>query len=229
MIYMLVWGKNVFNEIDLKKVRKVFLDRNVSKEYLPLLQSNNIRYDLVDKKVLDDMANKNHQGIVVDIYEYEYKDIEDCYEDDFIVILDHLEDPHNFGAIIRTCECAGIKHIIIPKDRSVRVNETVIKVSSGAISYVDIIMVSNLTNAINKLKDKGFFVYGADMDGTDYNNGDFTGKKVLVIGNEGKGISPIVSSACDEIVSIPMEGNINSLNASVSAGILIYGMKRNDK
>ncbi len=229
MIYMLVWGKNVFNEIDLKKVRKVFLDRNVSKEYLPLLQSNNIRYDLVDKKVLDDMANKNHQGIVVDIYEYEYRDIEDCYEDDFIVILDHLEDPHNFGAIIRTCECAGIKHIIIPKDRSVRVNETVIKVSSGAISYVDIIMVSNLTNAINKLKDKGFFVYGADMDGTDYNNGDFTGKKVLVIGNEGKGISPIVSSACDEIVSIPMEGNINSLNASVSAGILIYGMKRNDK
>lgn len=229
MIYMLVWGKNVFNEIDLKKVRKVFLDKNVSKEYIPLLQSNNIRYDLVDRKVLDDMANKNHQGIVVDIYEYEYKDIEDCYEDDFIVILDHLEDPHNFGAIIRTCECAGIKHIIIPKDRSVRVNETVIKVSSGAISYVDIIMVSNLTNAINKLKDKGFFVYGADMDGTDYNNGDFTGKKVLVIGNEGKGISPIVSSACDEIVSIPMEGNINSLNASVSAGILIYGMKRNDK
>ncbi len=229
MIYMLVWGKNVFNEIDLKKVRKVFLDKNVSKEYIPLLQSNNIRYDLVDKKVLDDMANKNHQGIVVDIYEYEYKDIEDCYEDDFIVILDHLEDPHNFGAIIRTCECAGIKHIIIPKDRSVRVNETVIKVSSGAISYVDIIMVSNLTNAINKLKDKGFFVYGADMDGTDYNNGDFTGKKVLVIGNEGKGISPIVSSACDEIVSIPMEGNINSLNASVSAGILIYGMNRNDK
>lgn len=226
---MLVWGKNVFNEIDLKKVRKVFLDKNVSKEYLPLLQSNNIRYDLVDKKALDDIANKNHQGIVVDIYEYEYKDIEDCYEDDFIVILDHLEDPHNFGAIIRTCECAGIKHIIIPKDRSVRVNETVIKVSSGAISYVDIIMVSNLTNAINKLKDKGFFVYGADMDGTDYNNGDFTGKKVLVIGNEGKGISPIVSSACDEIVSIPMEGNINSLNASVSAGILIYGMKRNDK
>lgn len=226
---MLVWGKNVFNEIDLKKVRKVFLDKNVSKEYIPLLQSNNIRYDLVDKKVLDDMANKNHQGIVVDIYEYEYKDIEDCYEDDFIVILDHLEDPHNFGAIIRTCECAGIKHIIIPKDRSVRVNETVIKVSSGAISYVDIIMVSNLTNAINKLKDKGFFVYGADMDGTDYNNGDFTGKKVLVIGNEGKGISPIVSSACDEIVSIPMEGNINSLNASVSAGILIYGMNRNDK
>jgi len=224
---MLVWGRNVFNEIDIKKIRKVYLDKNNSSEYITFLQNNKIRYDLVDKKVLDDMANKNHQGIVVDIYDYEYKDINECLNDDFVVMLDHLEDPHNFGAIIRTCECAGIKHIIIPKDRSVRVNETVIKVSSGAISYVDIIMVSNLTNAINKLKDNNFFVYGADMDGVDYTTYDFSGKKVLIIGNEGKGISPIVSENCDEIISIPMKGNINSLNASVSAGILIYGM--NDK
>lgn len=225
---MLVWGKNVFNEIDFKKVRKVYIDKSMSKKYISILQSNSVRYDLVDKKALDDMAGRNHQGIVVDIYQYEYKQLAECFNDEFVVMLDHLEDPHNFGAIIRTCECAGIKHIIIPKDRSVRVNETVIKVSSGAISYVDIIMVPNLTNAINKLKDNGFFVYGADMDGTNYNNGNFSGKKVLVIGNEGKGISPIVSSACDEIISIPMEGNINSLNASVSAGILIYGMKKND-
>ena len=224
---MLVWGKNVFNEIDLSKVRKVYIDKNNSKDYISYLQNNKIRYDLVDKKVLDDLANKNHQGIVVDIYDYEYKNLEECFNDDFVVILDHLEDPHNFGAIIRTCECAGIKHIIIPKDRSVRVNETVIKVSSGAISYVDIIMVSNLTNAINKLKKENFFVYGADMDGTNYLDEDYADKKVLVIGNEGKGISQIVSENCDEIISIPMSGNINSLNASVSAGILIYGMKRN--
>lgn len=223
---MLVWGKNVFNEIDLKKVRKVYLDKNNSKDIISYLQNNKIRYDLVDKRVLDDMANKNHQGIVVDIYDYEYKELEDCFNDDFVVILDHLEDPHNFGAIIRTCECAGIKHIIIPKDRSVRVNETVIKVSSGAISYVDIIMVSNLTNAINKLKKENFFIYGADMDGVNYLDEDYADKKVLVIGNEGKGISPIVSENCDEIISIPMKGNINSLNASVSAGILIYGMNK---
>lgn len=223
---MLVWGKNVFNEIDLKKIRKVYLDKNNSKDYISYLQNNNIRYDLVDKKVLDDMGGRNHQGVVVDIYDYEYKELEECFNDEFVVILDHLEDPHNFGAIIRTCECAGIKHIIIPKDRSVRVNETVIKVSSGAISYVDIIMVSNLTNAINKLKKENFFVYGADMDGDNYLDVDYADKKVLVIGNEGKGISPIVSENCDEIVSIPMKGNINSLNASVSAGILIYGMNR---
>ncbi len=224
---MLVWGKNVFNEIDLTKVRKAYLDKSISRDIISYLEANKIRYDLVEKRVLDDLANKNHQGIVLDIYDYEYKDIDECLNDDFVVILDHLEDPHNFGAIIRTCECAGIKHIIIPKDRSVRVNETVIKVSSGAISHVDIVMVSNLVNAINKLKKSNFFVYGADMDGKNYQEYDFSGKKVLIIGNEGKGISQIVSENCDEIISIPMKGNINSLNASVSAGILIYGMNRN--
>ena len=221
---MLVWGKNVFNEIDAKKIRKVYLDKSSAKDYIAYLQNNKIRYDLVDKKVLDDMAQKNHQGIVVDIYDYEYKELDECYSDDFVVMLDHLEDPHNFGAIIRTCECAGIKHIIIPKDRSVRVNETVIKVSSGAISHVDVIMVSNLSNAIDKLKNNGFFIYGADMDGKKYTDVDYADKKVLIIGNEGKGISPIVSQNCDEIISIPMYGEINSLNASVSAGILIYGI-----
>ena len=226
---MLVWGKNVFNEIDSKKIRKVYLDKNISGDIITYLKNNKVRYDLVEKKVLDDMAAKNHQGIVADIYDYEYKDLRECLNDEFVVILDHLEDPHNFGAIIRTCECAGIKHIIIPKDRSVRVNETVIKVSSGAISHVDIIMVPNLSNAIEKLKNHNFFIYGADMDGKDYREIDFSGKKVLVIGSEGSGIGSLVSQNCDEIVSIPMKGSINSLNASVSAGILIYGMNRNEE
>lgn len=223
---MLVWGKNVFNEIDKSKIRKVYIEKNILNEYISYMQNNKIRYDIVDKKVLDEMAPKNHQGVVVDVYEYEYKDLDECFDDEFVLMLDHLEDPHNFGAIIRTCECAGIKHVIIPKDRSVRVNETVIKVSTGAISYVDIIMVSNLSNAIDKLKNNGFFIYGADMDGEDYLGVDYADKKVLVIGNEGKGISPIVSQNCDAIVSIPMTGKINSLNASVSAGILIYGINK---
>lgn len=221
---MLVWGKNVFNEIDANKIRKVYVDKNKEREYISYLKENKLRYDLVDRKILDDMAKTNHQGIVIDVYDYEYKNIDDCYNDNFVLMLDHLEDPHNFGAIIRTCECAGIKHIIIPKDRSVRVNETVIKVSTGAITYVDVIMVSNLSNAIDKLKNNGFFIYGADMDGKDYKEVDYADKKVLIIGNEGKGISNIVSQNCDEIVSIPMFGKINSLNASVSAGILIYGI-----
>ena len=143
-------------------------------------------------------------------------------------MLDHLEDPHNFGAIIRTCECAGIKSIIIPSNRSVQVNDTVVKVSVGAIEHVKIIMVNNLTNAINKLKEMGYFIYAADMFGEDYRNIDYASKKVLIIGNEGSGISRIVKDNSDFLVKIPMKGKINSLNASTSAGILIYGMMRND-
>ena len=173
------------------------------------------------------MVKGNHQGIVIDIYDYEYYSLDDI-DSDFIVMLDHLEDPHNFGAIIRTCECAGVKNIIIPKDRSVTVNDTVVKVSVGAIEHVKIIMVSNLVNAINKLKDKGYFIYSADMDGVDYRKETYPTKKVLIIGNEGSGISRLVSNSSDVILSIPMKGNINSLNASASAAILIYGMIRND-
>ena len=142
-------------------------------------------------------------------------------------MLDHIEDPHNLGAIIRTCECAGIKSIIIPKDRSIRVNETVMKISAGAINNVKIVMVSNINNALKKLQEKYFFVYTADMDGKDYTEIDYASKKVLVIGAEGEGVSKLTREISDEIVSIPMYGKINSLNASVSAAILIYGMLRN--
>ena len=146
--------------------------------------------------------------------------------EDFVVMLDHIEDPHNLGAIIRTCECAGIKSIIIPKDRAAGINDTVIKVSAGAIENVKIIMVNNLVNAINDLKKKGYFIYSADMDGENFHSLDYNGKKCLVIGNEGKGVSRLVSENSDFIIRIPMKGKINSLNASVSAGILIYEMIR---
>lgn len=221
---MLVYGRNVIKELDRKKIRKIYIS---SKELIPYLKEEGLKFDLVPKQRLDQMVKGNHQGVVIDIYDYEYYTMKDI-DSDFVVILDHLEDPHNFGAIIRTCECAGIKNIIIPKDRSVSVNETVVKVSVGAIEHVKIIMVSNLVNAINKLKDDGYFVYAADMDGENYQELSFSSKKALVIGNEGKGISKIVRDNSDVIVSIPMKGSINSLNASTSAGILIYGMNRND-
>jgi len=138
------------------------------------------------------------------------------------VMLDHLEDPHNFGAIIRTCEAAGVKSIIIPKDRSVRVNATVTKVSVGTIENVNIAMVSNLVNTLKELKDKGYWVIGTDMDGTDYKDIDYSGKIVIVIGSEGKGLSRLVEENCDFIASIPMKGTVNSLNASVAAALVIY-------
>ena len=219
---MLVYGKNVLKELDKKKIKKIFVS---SKEVIPYLKSENLKYNVVPKARLDKMVNGNHQGIVIDIFDYKYYTLDDL-DSDFVVILDHLEDPHNFGAIIRTCECAGIKNIIIPKDRSVLVNDTVVHISAGAIEHVHIIMVSNLVNAINTLKKKGYFIYAADMLGENYQDISYNDKKALVIGNEGSGISKLVMDNSDIIISIPMSGTLNSLNASVSAGILIYGMMR---
>ena len=222
---MLVFGKNVLKELEHKKIRKAYLNKNLKDDSIKqYLLDNHIRFELVDVFRLDKLVNGNHQGIVIDIDDYNYYSLSDINNENFIIMLDHLEDPHNLGAIIRTCECAGIKSIILPKDRSVRVNETVMKVSTGALERVKIILVNNLVNAINKLKEQGYFIYAADMDGVNYRNVDYAQKKVLVIGNEGKGISRLVSENADEIISIPMKGELNSLNASVSAGILIYGM-----
>ena len=171
------------------------------------------------------MVNGNHQGIIIDMDDYEYHSFDTALNADFIVVLDHLEDVHNFGAIIRTCEAAGINTIIIPKDRSVRVNDIVMKTSCGALDRVNIILVNNICDALKKLQKNNYFVYSAFMDGEDYKKIDYAPKKVLVIGNEGKGVSKVVENITDVKVSIPMQGQINSLNASVAAGILIFAIK----
>ena len=220
---MKVSGKNVFNEIDLKKIRKIYLSENFKDEkILEIINKNNLKYIRCNNHMMDSIQ-KNNQGIIIDMDDYDYKDIS-IIDDDFVLILDHLEDPHNFGAIIRTAESIGIKNIIIPKDRSVNVNETVMKTSAGTLNYVNIIRVTNLSNAINKLKEMGFFVYGAEADGINYKNVNYSEKRCLVIGSEGNGISNLVRKNCDEIISLPMRGHINSLNASVAAAILIYAM-----
>ena len=217
---MLVYGKNILFEVNKKKIKKAYISRN---DYISYLKENSIKYEIVDKSRLDKMVKGVHQGIVLDIFDYNYYTMDDL-EGNFVVILDHLTDPHNFGAIIRTCESKNIKSIIIPKDRSVLVNDTVYKTSEGAIDNVKIIMVTNIINAINKLKEQNYFVYCADMDGVDYRKVDYAPKKVLVIGSEGIGISNAVKKNSDVVVAIPMSGKINSLNASVSAGSLIYRM-----
>ena len=220
---MRVAGKNVFNELDKKSVRKIYLSKSFKdKNILDYIKENKLKYVVYDNKVMDSMV-RNNQGIIVDINDYDYKTL-DVIDDDFVIMLDHLEDPHNFGAIIRTAESMGVKNIIIPKDRSVVVNETVMKTSAGTLNFVNIIQVSNLVNAINYLKDNGFFIYGAEADGINYRDVDYATKRCLVVGSEGKGISNIVRKNCDEIVSLPMKGHINSLNASVAAAILIYEM-----
>ena len=222
---MLVCGKNVLKETPLNKIHKVYLKENFKdKDILNYLKENKIKYEFTPEIRLNKMVREHHQGVVIDIDDYEYYKLEDIIDENFLVCLDHLEDPHNLGAIIRTCECAGIKGIIIPKDRSIRVNETVMKISAGAINNVKIVEVSNLSETLRKLQKNMFFVYTADMDGLDYRRVDYADKKVLVIGAEGNGVSPIIRKNSDEIISIPMYGKINSLNASVLAAILIYGM-----
>ena len=182
---------------------------------------NKIKYELVDNHLLNKMCVYNHQGVVIDAFDYDYYTLKDI-EGDLVLILDHLEDPHNFGAIIRTCASVGIKSIIIPKDRSVGVTDVVVKTSVGTINYVKIIMVNNLVATIKTLQKEGFFVYAASMEGTDFRKVDYSNKVALVIGNEGSGVSRLVKESSDCLISIPMNKNVESLNASVAASILIY-------
>ena len=228
---MLVYGRNVCLEFleKNKKVRKLYIQEGFKDEKLiSAIGKLNIEPKILPKYELDRLANGVHQGIIMDVEDFRYTDYHDFIDDpeSFVVILDHLEDPHNLGAIVRTSEAAGVSGIIIPKDRSVEVNATVIKTSVGTVDNIPIDMVTNLASTIKDLKDNGFWIVGTDMNGTDYRELDYHGKIALVIGNEGSGMSRIVRESCDFIAEIPMYGKVNSLNASVATGIMIYEVVR---
>jgi len=225
---MLVYGKNASLEA-LKKgeVEKIYLSKSFDDEkLLKLIGNKKITY-LTDGEM--GRFGKNHQGIAIEIKDYEFYEIDSVYNDNnssFIVVLDHLEDPHNFGAILRTCECAGVDYIIIPNKRSVTVNETVMKTSAGALMNSKIASVANIRTTLERLKKLGYWVVGLEADGVDYKTIDYSGKTVLVVGSEGFGLKHIVRESCDVITSLPMKGEITSLNASVAAGIMIYEVLR---
>lgn len=222
---MLAYGKNVLYMTNPTSIKKVYISKSKQdKELFDYLKKNKIHYIVVDKELLNKRTKEHHQGIVLEIEDFQYSELEEIMKDNFLLMLDHLEDPHNLGAIIRSAEAAGITGIILPKDRSVTVTDTVIKTSAGAINNLKIVKVTNLVDTIKKLQKENFFIYGADMEGTDIREAKFAPKKVLVIGNEGKGISKVVEKNCDEMIRIPMTGEINSLNASVAAAILIFKM-----
>lgn len=191
----------------------------------------------VDKQKLDELApDVNHQGVVAFVSEVEYKTIDDIIktaeerdESPFVIICDRITDPHNIGAIIRTADCVGAHGVIVPKRNSAPINEVVAKTSAGAVEYVNICRVTNLASAIDTLKEKGFWITGADMDGSSMYDIDLKGSIGIVIGNEGEGISRLVREKCDFIASIPMHGNVSSLNASVAAGVLMYEALRQRK
>lgn len=198
---------------------------------LAIAKEKSIVVKEVDRKKLDSMSETgSHQGVIAIVTPYIYNSIEEILEyakekgeDPFIVVLDEIEDPHNLGSIIRTAELCGAHGIIIPKRRSVGVTTTVYKTSAGAAEYMKIAKVTNINSAIDVLKEKGLWIYGADMNGDEYSHKvDLRGAIAIVIGNEGKGISKLTRDKCDVVVSIPMAGKLNSLNASVAAGILMY-------
>lgn len=233
---MYIYGKNVVYEKlksdDLVKEAFVFKKFN-DQEIIDLLKMKKIDIKWVDKYQLDKMVNGLHQGIILNVLDFETVSLDNILNNDskypLIVMLDHLEDPHNFGAIIRSCEALGVDGIIIPNDRAVDINGTVIKTSAGAIQYMKIAKVSNLVNTIKVLKDKGYWIIGTDMNGTSYNDMKYDMPICLVIGNEGKGMSRLVKESCDYVVSIDMVGKTNSLNASVATGIMIAKIQNSRK
>lgn len=232
-----VEGRNAVIELleSGRDINKIFVsngEKNGSiNKILAMARERKVIVSEVNKSKLEQMASSdNHQGVIAIVPPYEYCDIDDILEcaksrneDPFIIILDGIEDPHNLGAIIRTAETAGVHGIIIPKRRAAGVNSTVTKVAAGAVEHMNIARVNNINEAIRYLKENDVWVCGTDIDTNKYHyNQDLTGSIAIVIGSEGFGMSKLVKENCDFLVKIPMKGKITSLNASVSAGIVVY-------
>ncbi|WP_137597912.1 23S rRNA (guanosine(2251)-2'-O)-methyltransferase RlmB [Paucilactobacillus kaifaensis] len=217
-----------------QEINKVFLQESLTsdaiKEIVQLAKKRRLVISSVPKNKLDQMTNRqNHQGIVLAVAAFQYAEIDDLFdnaskrgEEPFFLILDELEDPHNLGSILRTADAAGVHGIIIPKRRAVGLTSVVAKTSTGAIEHVPVARVTNLVQTAKQLQQRGVWLFGTDMNGTDYRRWDAKGAVALVIGNEGKGISALLKKTVDEMLTIPMVGHVQSLNASVAASLLIY-------
>ena len=220
-----------------RDVERVFIadgsEGSVSK-IVALAREQGVIVDFVPKEKIDAMApGVKHQGVVAKVSEYKYAEMEEVFaraeasgEDPFIIILDEISDPHNLGAIIRTAECAGAHGVVIPKRRAASLTQTVALSAAGAVENMPVVQVTNLARTIEELQAKGIWVGAADMDGETYYEANLSGPIAIVIGNEGKGVGRLVKEKCDFVLSIPMYGKINSLNASNAAAVLMYGIRR---
>lgn len=225
VIELLKSGREIENILIAKGEREGSINRIIS-----MAREKGVVVKNVDRKKLDFMcANGNHQGVAANVPAHSYSTVDEILklaesrgEAPFIIICDEIEDSHNLGAIIRSAEACGAHGIIIPKRRNVGLNFIVAKTSCGALEYMKVARVSNLASTIEELKKKNIWVYCADMDGQPWCKTDFSGGCALVIGNEGKGVGRLIKEKCDVTVALPMRGKVNSLNASVAAGILMY-------
>ncbi len=231
-----IYGKNLILQ-RLKSqapIHKLFLTQKNFDAYQSLIKKSKTAYEIVSMQKLDKLVKGVHQGIVASIEAYKTYSLEELLEtidlsrqDNIIVLCDQLEDPHNLGAILRTADAVGAAGVIIGKHRSIGLTQTVAKVSTGAIETVPVSEVTNLANSCAFLKQQGFWIIGADNDETvDYRQMPKDRNLVLVVGSEGKGISPLVKKQCDYLVKIPMYGTVTSLNVSVATGILLYELIR---
>lgn len=236
---MIIEGKNsVFEALNGNlTINKLMVQNNLtdnmSNQIIKLAKNKGIRIDFVSKDVLDKKCSGRHQGFVCDTTDFKYGEVEDILnkakelnEDAFIVILDGIEDPHNFGAIIRTCECAGVHGIIIPEHRACAVNDTVVKTSAGATANTIIARVGNINNTIEILKKQGIWVYCLEVGGEEITKTNLKGAVAVVVGSEGKGVSRLTKEKCDATVSIKLKGKVNSLNASVATAVVVYEIVR---
>lgn len=235
-----VYGRHAVSEalkqperINKLLVQEALSSREITR-FITLAKEHRIQVQTVPKIKLQELVgNGVHQGVVALIAAYQYAAIEDIFakaaekkEEPFILILDGIEDPHNLGSILRSADATGVHGVIIPKRRSASLTATVAKTSTGAIEHVPVVRVTNLTQTIKQLQERGVWVFGTDMKGTDYRRWNPTGAIALVIGNEGKGISHLVKETVDELITIPMTGHVQSLNASVASALLMYEVFR---
>lgn len=233
-----IYGRNVVVSRlkEAKDIEEIFLmDTFKDKYIIDLLEKSRVKVIRCRKSKLDTIAgNEFHQGIVAKVHTYDYYDFDMLLEETkdkenpLIVILDGIEDPHNFGAILRSCEAMGVDGVIVPRHGSCPLNSTVAKTSTGAIELVKVSEVTNLNNTIKKLKEAGYWIVGAEANNSiDYREVDYSGKIALVVGSEGKGISRLVIENCDYKVKMPMVGKVNSLNVSVACAVLLYQVYNN--
>lgn len=240
---MKIEGKNAVREAILSgaDIEKLLASNSIKEkvfnDIIALAKQHKIKIQFVNNNVLNkESKTNNHQGLIAFGSEFEYCGVDDILihakklnQDPFILILDGIKDPHNFGSIIRVAEGMGVHGIIIGKDRSCPVNETVIKVSTGATSYMNIARVTNINREIDYLKNQNVWVYACELGGEDLFKQNLTGSVAIVIGSEGEGVSRLTKEKCDGIVTIPMHGQVNSLNASVATGVVLYEVVRQQK
>ena len=232
---MKVEGKNAVIELfrSNTQIDKLMIEQGAKNSLANIIstaQQKHIKISYVPKEALDrESTVKNHQGVIAVINGYKYASLDDVLdfakqknEEPFILLCDGIADPHNLGSLIRTCECAGVHGLVIPKNRACQVNDTVIKVSTGACFNIKIVCVTNLNDAIRKLKEKGVWVFGLEANGSSIYQTDLSMPIALVVGSEGFGMGALSKKLCDGILSLPMHGKVNSLNASVAGALAIY-------